>query len=437
MARRSTSTRRCSYGQLFPHRRRALGGHRVGRRLDYAPGFDFTTPDRRPDRAPTCRGATLGETSRASYGTPLYPERIQDGWYQLPGDDRVLRRRLAGLHARRTLGHRRAPAARSARAVYDAAQIADPEIDYNEFDSDKDGVVDFFMMVFVGCGGNGASQVEPVDCEDRPVLRQHLAALVVSLEAQYNDPATGLRGYISDDQLTSLEGVPQCWTTTTYAPVRGLRGQRRHRPRRPAGLRARRPVQRQPRDRLSSRASVISHEYGHHLGLPDFYNTDEQRLRRPEPDGGRLPPAHDDLQQAGARLGRAASSSSPGESRQRRQLGARSRTTPAQIHWQTPDGHAVHALGGQRRPEHPQRPGLRPQAAAAGWSSTRPRSRAGVGAVRLVVGPRQRLRLLADGRPQPRHRPARARDRCPRARRSPSSSSRAGTSSGTATTASS
>ena len=34
--------------------------------------------------------------------------------------------------------------------MYDAAQIADPEIDYNDYDTDKDGVVDFFMMVFAG-----------------------------------------------------------------------------------------------------------------------------------------------------------------------------------------------------------------------------------------------------------------------------------------------
>ena len=47
------------------------------------------------------------------------------------------------------------------KSVFDAAQIADPEIDYNQFDSDKDGVVDFFMLVFVGCGGNGASQLRP------------------------------------------------------------------------------------------------------------------------------------------------------------------------------------------------------------------------------------------------------------------------------------
>jgi hypothetical protein len=31
----------------------------------------------------------------------------------------------------------------------------DPDIDYNDFDTDKDGVVDFFEVIFEGCGGNG------------------------------------------------------------------------------------------------------------------------------------------------------------------------------------------------------------------------------------------------------------------------------------------
>ena len=96
------------------------------------------------------------------------------------------------------------------KAVYDAAQIADPEIDYSDYDTDKDGVVDFFMMVFVGVGGNGASQtsVPPYDN-----IWPHSS----SLEFYYTDPATGLKGYISDDQLKDLEGRR---STTRTRPAR-------------------------------------------------------------------------------------------------------------------------------------------------------------------------------------------------------------------------
>ena len=44
----------------------------------YADGFDFTSLE----PAGTCRGITVGSDAA---GTPLYPERIKDGFYQLPG----------------------------------------------------------------------------------------------------------------------------------------------------------------------------------------------------------------------------------------------------------------------------------------------------------------------------------------------------------------
>src|ERR671922_532698 len=152
----------------------------------------------------------------------------------------------------------------TAKSVYDAAVIADPEIDYNQFDSDKDGVVDFFMMVFVGQGGNGASQVGGGYDNIWP----HSS----SLEFTYEDEATGLAGYISDDQLTDLEGTPQCWTNDTYSEYKdcqanggtGLDSL-------PTYVRVG-PYNVNPETAIDQ-ASVISHEYGHHLGLPDFYST--------------------------------------------------------------------------------------------------------------------------------------------------------------------
>ncbi len=145
------------------------------------------------------------------------------------------------------------------KAVFDAAQIADPEIDYNDYDTDKDGVVDFFMMVFAGLGGNGDSQTAGVPPYDN--IWPHSS----DLQNGYTDPDTGEKGYVTDDQLTDLEGRPLFYTdasrsarttSTTAFPVHVRVG----------------PYNVNPESAIE-KASVISHEYGHSLGLPDYYST--------------------------------------------------------------------------------------------------------------------------------------------------------------------
>mgnify|MGYP003298441400 CR=1 FL=1 len=98
------------------------------------------------------------------------------------------------------------------KAVYDAAHIADPEIDYSDYDTDKDGVVDFFMMVFVGSGGNGASQVSASPYDN---IWPHSS----SLENQFEDPETGLPGYVSDDHLRDNEGRSLYYTDGTRSTM--------------------------------------------------------------------------------------------------------------------------------------------------------------------------------------------------------------------------
>ena len=263
-----------SYGQLFPQGSVPSAGIATATFSGYAPGYDFTKPDRTDPTIAACRGVTAGETP-AVIGTPAFDTRIQDGWYQLPGTTEYYggdfpaftSLTLAIDSACGPLG----------KAVFDAAQISDPEIDYNQFDSDKDGVVDFFMLVFVGCGGNGASQI-PVLCEyfgNQTPWYDNIWPHSSSLEAQYKDPTTGLRGYTTDDQLRSLKEIPQCWTSTARSQsadcaLNGGNG----RDDLPVYVRVG-PYNVNPETVFQS-ASVISHEYGHHLGLPDFYNAGEE-----------------------------------------------------------------------------------------------------------------------------------------------------------------
>ncbi len=245
-----------SYGQLFPNGTVPSAGVAT-RGWEYGPGFDFTTPQP--------AGACTGTSYKDLRGSAVYPERIHDGWYQIPGDTQYygadkfsagsVAGAIGGIGLLFAIDDACGP---TGKAVYDAAQIADPEIDYSDYDTDKDGVVDFFMMVFAGEGGNGASQtsVPPYDN-----IWPHSS----SLEFYYTDQATGLKGYISDDQLKDLEGRPLYYETEARAamttdvtdfPVYVRVG----------------PYNVNPESAVE-RASVISHEYGHSLGLPDYYST--------------------------------------------------------------------------------------------------------------------------------------------------------------------
>jgi M6 family metalloprotease-like protein len=248
-----------SFGQLFPHGTVPSAAvaaadfavdwkspHRQQR------GFDFSTP--------FPGGACYGTTAGPLVGTAIYNERIRNGYYQLPGDTayyggdkssvaNVLVANPAFIDsACGVIG----------KAVYDAALIADPDIDYSDYDTDKDGVVDFFMMVFVGSGGNGASQVSSSPYDN---IWPHSS----SLEHYFEDPETELPGYTSDDHLRDNAGRPLYYTdesrgamTNDVTPY-------------PVYVRVG-PYNVNPESAIE-KASVISHEYGHSLGLPDFYSS--------------------------------------------------------------------------------------------------------------------------------------------------------------------
>jgi M6 family metalloprotease-like protein len=257
-----------SLGQLFPDGDVPSAGIASAPFGDYTP--DFQPFD--PSKANTCAGATVAGSG--AEGTPLYPERISNGVYNLPGTTgyygsdgkgSALIGSLGGVAALQDIDSGCGP---TGKIVADAVTLADPEIDYSDFDTDKDGVVDFFMSVFAGCGGNGASQL--AQCTDDP---QDLAPYdnvwphSSSLEYYYSDPKTGLPGITTHDQLKDLQGRPLWYTDTTYKSMTTVDEGDDLKVFVRVG-----PYNLNPETAID-KASVISHEYGHSLGLPDFYST--------------------------------------------------------------------------------------------------------------------------------------------------------------------
>jgi PKD repeat protein len=266
-----------SLGQLFPNGTVPSEGI-ASADFDYAPGFEFTGIDN-PN---TCHGTTYADLPVDVAGTPLYPERITNGVYNLPGQTEYYGSDTNGSRAYE--GQLPLPVALSdidggcgdtGKLVYDAAAIADPEIDYSDYDTDKDGVVDFFMVVFAGCGGNGGSQFaapgDPIGaCPYDEVPYDNIWPHSSTLEAGYTDPVTGLPGFTTDDQLKNLEGQPLWYTDDSYSAYTTTdKGDALK-----VFVRVG-PYNVNPETAID-KASVISHEYGHSLGLPDFYSTSER-----------------------------------------------------------------------------------------------------------------------------------------------------------------
>lgn len=258
-----------SLKQLFPNGDVPSAGIATAD-FDYEPGFPFTGID--PANVNTCTGVTLADSPIPAEGTPLYPERITDGVYNLPGstawygsdaNGSAVVGSLTGVAALQQID---SGCGATGKIVADAVAIADPEIDYSDFDTDKDGVVDFFMGVYAGCGGNGASQLgvcssAPSDTLPYDNIWPHSS----SLEYSYVDAKTGLPGFVTDDQLKNLEGKPLFYKSKAYEAMTTKRT--------PYQVFVRvGPYNLNPESAID-KASVISHEYGHSLGLPDFYSS--------------------------------------------------------------------------------------------------------------------------------------------------------------------
>ena len=291
-----------SLGQLYPDGTVPSAGIAHRRTSATAPGFDFTQPPARPTPAPACH---VPPTARSPAPAPrCTPSGSTDGVYQLPGNTgyygadangSAVVGALAGVGAlQRSTRGCGPPASWSTTPP----AIADPDIDYSDYDTDKDGVVDFFMAVFAGCGGNGASQLRSPCCDytDR-ALRQRLAALLVAgvllhrpgdraARLHHRRPAQGPRG------------------PAALVHRRQLPGHDDRRPRRRAqGVRPGRPLQRQPRDR--DRQGERHLPRVRPLARPArlLLHRQPRDLRRLEPDGDRQVAEHGRLLPPGARLG--------------------------------------------------------------------------------------------------------------------------------------
>ncbi|HEY0141859.1 MAG TPA: CARDB domain-containing protein [Thermoanaerobaculia bacterium] len=241
-----------SFGQLFP-----IGAVRPAPGSNtklFTPGYNHKWSTLSPSG--TCTGATLS----AAAGTPLYANRIENGWYVLPGTqsyyggDKTGHGLIGALTGQGLLFGIDDACGPTGKIVYDAASLADPDLDYNEFDTDKDGVVDFFNLMFAGDGGNGNTSVTGVNN-----VWPHKSDL-----RYYFKDGNGETGYVSNDQLRNHEGQLMFWedanrrtmtTSNTGLPVYVRIG----------------PYNVNPESAVDA-MSVIAHEYGHSLGLPDFYS---------------------------------------------------------------------------------------------------------------------------------------------------------------------
>lgn len=258
-----------SLGQLYPEGTVPSDG------LTTAPMTDIDQADFSQREVPgnTCVSTrTPAAPAIGTVGGVDYSERITDGVYNLPGDTgyygsdangSALIGAVAGVGALQQID---AGCGAPGKLVHDAAVLADPEVDYSDFDTDKDGVVDFFMAVFAGCGGNGSSQGLGADASCGAPY-DNVWPHSSSLEFYFTDERTGLPGLATKDQLKNLEGQPLWYTDASYSEMTtDEKGDALK-----VFVRIG-PYNVNPETAID-KASVISHEYGHSLGLPDFYST--------------------------------------------------------------------------------------------------------------------------------------------------------------------
>ena len=215
-------------------------------------------------------GTCAGTTFAPEEGNPGSPDdnpafaaidanRVRGGWYVLPGNQGYYGsdasgHGLIGFVSGGLLLNIDDGCGPTGKIAYDAAAIADPDLDYNLFDTDRDGLVDFLNVAFAGDGGNGNASATGINN-----VWPHKS----DLQFYFIDDH-GRRGYVSNDQLRNHVEEPMFWTdesrgemTTTDTGI-------------PVWVRVG-PYNVNPESAIEA-ISVVAHEYGHSLGLPDFYS---------------------------------------------------------------------------------------------------------------------------------------------------------------------
>lgn len=253
-----------SYGQLFPAGE--VTSFSAPANATYSAGgpYKWSNPYL---KGTTCTGTTQVPPQPAEGTTPApltttftpIGPRVTDGWYQLPGQ-----RSYYGQDGKGTaiapVGDLDGGCGPTSKIAYDAASAADPDLDYNDYDSDRNCLVDFFEVAFQGRGGNGDSQTHGYDN-----VWPHSGNMVDS----YSD-ANGQLGYVSNDQCRDRLERPLWWTDefrTTQTTVN--KGD---------ALRVYSRVGPYNVNPENGTTSVFAHEYGHSLGLPDYYSGDRTTI---------------------------------------------------------------------------------------------------------------------------------------------------------------
>ena len=282
-----------SYGQLFPHGTVPSDGIATAG-WDYEPGFSFTqnTPRARHlprrHRTPCCRRHPSAAPARA------HPRRLVPA----PGLDRLLRRRRQGLGADRRAGRRRRAPGHRLRLRADRQGRLRRRPDRRPGDRlqrlrHRQGRRRRLLH-----DGLPRRRRQRRVADSRAALRQHLAALVRP-PGRLRGRRTGEKGYVTDDQLTDLEGRPLFWTDE------GAHEEDHARHRHP-GPRAGRALQRQPR--VGDREGQRDQPRVRALARPARLLLDRlaRDLRLVDADGLRPLAEHRHRRQEGARLGRPA-----------------------------------------------------------------------------------------------------------------------------------